>query len=223
MSAVWFAAAGWSTAAGAATAVQVGTSGKTFASAATQCAVNPATGINSPLVQAGLFNPSSQVEADLRLNGVKLAELRAASPSADVWLADGGNAVTVALSRRVRDIYEFSVTPGQCNLPAVPGNWYSPDGTLEYAASGKSYLTVVPGCALNPATGLTQPFVNLFDNGSFLLNVSVNGIALTQLSALRPATPVFLSAGQNVITAANASLSTDSFIRDGGTGTCVLP
>jgi hypothetical protein len=222
-SAAWLAAAGLSTSTLAATAVQVGNSGKTFASAAAQCAVNPATGVNSPLVQAGLFNPSSRAEADLRLNGVKVQELRAASPAADVWLADGSNSVTVALSRRVTDTYVFSVTAGQCNLPAVPGNWYSPDGTLEYGASAKSYLTVVPGCALNPATGLTQLFVNLFDNGGFLLNVSVNGTALTQLSASRPKTPVFLSAGPNLITAANASVSTDSFIRDGGVGTCVLP
>jgi hypothetical protein len=113
------------------------------------------------------------------------------------------------------------VTAGQCGLP--PGNFYSPDGTLEYAASGKSYMTVTPGCAFNPATGLTQPFVNLFDNGSFLLNVSVNGAALTQLSATRPRTNIYLRAGQNLITAANGSLSTDTYRRDGGSGTCVLP
>jgi hypothetical protein len=121
------------------------------------------------------------------------------------------------------DTYAFSVTPGQCNLPDTSGNTFSADGTLEYAASGKSYATVTPGCALSPATGQPQPYVNLFDNGGFLLNVSVNGVALTQLSAQRPHTPVFLGAGQNVISAANGSLSTDYYIRDGGDGRCVLP
>ena len=212
-----------STTAQAATTVQIGASGRTFASSAAQCALNPATGVNAPKVQAGLFNPTPRTEADLRLNGVKVKELKANSPVSDVWLADGRNAVSVVLSKKVMDTYVFSVSSGQCNLPATPGNFYSADGTLEYAISGKSYLTVAPGCALNPSTGLAQPFVNLFDNGSFLLNVSVNGTPLTQLSALRPHTPVFLSAGQNTITAANGSLSTDTFVRDGGTGGCALP
>jgi len=172
---------------------------------------------------AGLFNPTHEAEAVLRLNGVKLKSLQATSPSADVWLLDGNNVVSVTLSKKVSDNYVFAVRSGQCNVPVTTGNYFSADGSLEYAVSGKSYLTVAPGCALNPATGLTQPFVNLFDNGSFLLNVSVNGVALTQLSSLRPRAVVFLSAGQNVITAANGSASTDSFVRDGGTGTCVLP
>jgi hypothetical protein len=55
-----------------------------------------------------------------------------------------------------------------------------------------------------------------------LLNVSVNGVPLTQLSASRPHTPVFLSAGLNLISAANGSLSIDYYYRDGGDG-CVLP
>jgi hypothetical protein len=64
--------------------------------------------------------------------------------------------------------------------------------------------------------------VNLFDNGVYLLNVSVNGVPLTQLSAQHAYTPVFLRAGPNVISAANGSLSTDHFIRDGGNGSCAL-
>jgi len=212
-----------STTALAGTTVQIGNSGKTFASAAAQCAVHPVTGVNTPMVQAGLFNPTPRAEADVRLNGVKLQEVKATAPVVDVWLADGNNTVSVALSRKVSDSYAFAVAPGQCTLPSIPGNFFSPDGTLEYAASGKSYLTVAPGCALNPATGLTQPFVNLFDNGSFLLNVSVNGIPLTQLSATRPRAVVCLAAGRNLITAVNGGLSTDSYLREGGSGTCVLP
>jgi hypothetical protein len=222
-SAALIAAAGVSTSASAANTVQIGTSGRTFASAAALCAVNPATGVNSPTVQAGLFNPTPHAEAVVRLNGVKLKELQGSKPVVDVWLADGSNSVTVRLSRRPTDTYVFQVISGQCTLPATPGNFYSADGTVEYAASGKSYLTAAPECALNPVTGSTQPFVNLFDNGGFLLNVSVNDVALTQLSALRPHALVFLSAGLNVITAANGALSTDTFVRDGGTGTCVLP
>lgn len=92
---------------------------------------------------------------------------------------------------------------------------------MEYAESG-SYATVTPGCGLSPTTGQPQPYVHLFDNGGFLLNVSVNGVPLTQLSALKSHTPVFLSAGQNVISAANGTLSTDYYIRNGGDGRCVL-
>ena len=210
-------------AAWAATTVQIGASGRTFASSTPLCAINPATGVNAPMVQAGLFNPSPRTEADLRLNGSKLKELDASTPAADVWLAAGSSTLRVVLSKRVADSYVYAVAPGQCTVPTTPGNVFSADGTLEYAVSGKSYLSVAAGCALNPATGLTQPFVNLFDNGSFVLNVSVNGVPLTQLSALRPRTVVFLSAGQNAITAVNGSLSTDSYVRDGGTGTCTLP
>jgi hypothetical protein len=107
-------------------------------------------------------------------------------------------------------------------LPDTSGNFFSADGSLEYAASGKSYATVVPGCAVSPKTGQPTPYVNLFDNGGFLLNVSVNGVPLTQLSARKPHTPVFLSAGLNVISAANGKLSTDYYIRSGGDGHCVL-
>jgi hypothetical protein len=64
--------------------------------------------------------------------------------------------------------------------------------------------------------------VHLVDDGGYLLNVSVNGEPLTQLSATRPHTPVFLSAGVNVISAVNGSLTVDYYVRDGGTGTCSL-
>ncbi|WP_292992983.1 hypothetical protein [Nitrosomonas sp.] len=131
--------------------------------------------------------------------------------------------MVVALSKKKADNYAFTVQPGMCTLPDTSGNTFSADGTLEYAASGKSYATVQPGCALNPGAGRAQPYVNLFDNGSYMLNVSVNGVPLTQLSASRPHTPVFLSAGQNVISAANGSLSIDYYIRDGGDGSCILP
>lgn len=204
----------------AATTVQIGPSGKTFASLGVQCAIHPRTGVSSPAVRAGVFNPRPRTQAELHLNGKKLRELDAESPAARVWLADGSNAVTVMLNKRLIDTYDFVVTGAQCGLP--PGNFYSPDGTLEYAASGKSYLTVTPGCALNPSTGVEQPFVNLFDNGSFLLNVSVNGAPLTQLSAVRPRATVFLNAGMNTITAENGALSTDRFMRDGGSGTCLM-
>lgn len=220
--AVLFTVAGAVPTAWAATTVQIGSSGKTWASSAAQCAVNPATGAVAPKVQAGLFNPRRDAEAVVSLNGVRLQQVDSGAPTAEVWLAVGSNQVVVALNRRTADAYAFNVTAGQCTPPAPSGNFFSADGTLEYAASGKSYLTVTPGCALNPATGLTQPFVNLFDNGSFLLNVSVNGVALTQLSTLRPRAVVFLGAGANAITAANGTLSTDTFVRDGGSGQCVL-
>jgi hypothetical protein len=127
--------------------------------------------------------------------------------------------VVVALNKKTADSYVFRVIAGMC----PSGNTFSADGSLEYAASGKSYATVIPGCALNGKTGRVQPYVNLFDNGNYLLNVSVNGVALTQLSAVHPHTPLFLSAGVNVITAANGSLSTDYYVRGGGDGTCTLP
>lgn len=215
------AIAAMATSAWAATAVQIGPSGKTYASSAVTCAANPSTGVLSPVVQAGLFNPKTNASAAIVLNGMQVADVTSASPAADVWLVEGNNTVVVALSKKTADAYSFAVQPGMCALPDTSGNTFSADGTLEYAASGKSYATVTPGCAWNGATG--QPYVNLFDNGDFLLNVSVNGVPLTQLSATRPHTPVFLSAGQNVISAANAFLSIDYYVRDGGTGTCALP
>lgn len=220
--AMFAAAAGPSTSAWAATNVTIGASGKTFASSTVQCASNP-SGVNAPKVQAGLFNPKPNTSAVVSLNGAVTANVTTADPVADVWLADGSSKVVVALSKKVADTYAFNVAPGMCSLPDTSGNTFSADGTLEYAASGKSYATVTPGCALNGRTGLTQPYVNLFDNGSFLLNVSVNGVPLTQLSATRPNTPVFLSAGLNVISAANGSLSVDYYVRDAGNGQCVLP
>jgi hypothetical protein len=174
-------------------------------------------------VEAGLFNPKSGASATVSLNGASVAKVTTANPATNVWLADGNNTVVVALNKKTADSYSFSIQPGMCALPDTSGNTFSADGTLEYAASGKSYATVTPGCALNSATGLTQPYINLFDNGGYMLNVSVNGVPLTQLSATRPHTPVFLSAGQNVISAANGTLSIDYYVRDGGNGSCTLP
>jgi hypothetical protein len=209
--------------ASAATTVQVGPSGKTYASSAVRCAADPVTGISSPVIEAGLFNPKKGTTAAVAVNGVTVATVTIDAPAANVWLADGNNMVVVALSKRIADAYTFVVQPGMCALPDTSGNTFSADGTLEFAASGKSYATVTPGCALNGATGVPQPYINLFDNGGYLLNVSINGEPLTQLSATRPHTPVFLSGGQNVISAANGFLSVDYYVRDGGNGTCALP
>ena len=205
----------------AATTVQVGQSGKTFASSTVQCSIDAADGVRKPMVEAGLFKARRNSAAVVSLNGAFYANVSIADPAANVWLADGANAVVVALNKRVADSFVFTVVSGQCKLPDTSGNWFSADGTLEYAASGKSYATVTPGCAMGP-TGKPQPYVNLFDNGTFVLNVSVNDVPLTQLSASRPHTLVFLAAGLNVISAANGSLSTDYYMRDGGDGRCVL-
>lgn len=214
---------GSATLASAGTGVQVGPSGRTFASAAVQCAIDPASGSAVPTVQAGLFNPKPRTSAVVSLDGDAVATVSTADPVATLRLAEGVQTVAVALSRKTVDRYVFSVAAGQCALPDTSGNTFSADGTLEYAASGKSSATVMPGCALNAATGQAQPYVHLFDNGGFLLDVSVNGVPLTQLSAQQPHTPVFLAAGLNLIAAANASLSTDHYLRDGGDGRCVLP
>lgn len=207
----------------AGTTIQVGDSGKTYASSMVQCAANPATGGQAPLVEAGLFNPKRSVSASVSLNGNLVGTVTADSPATPVWLQDGDNSLVVALNKKTVDRYVFTVQPGICALPDTSGNTFSADGTLEYAASGKSYATVTPGCALNAGTGQAQPYVHLVDNGNYLLNVSVNGVPLTQLSATRPHTPVFLSAGVNVISAANGSISIDYYVRDGGSGSCTLP
>ena len=207
----------------AASPVQIGTSGKTYASSAVQCAANPSTGTLAAMVEAGLFNPITKARGTVSLNGTLIANVTGTTPSINVWLADGNNTVVVALNKKTADSYAFSVQSGLCNLPDTSGNTFSPDGVWEYAASGKSYATVTPGCAWNPNTGQPQPYVHLVDNGSYLLNVSVNGVPLTQLSATHPHIPVFLSAGQNVISAANGFVSIDYYVRDGGDGTCVLP
>ena len=213
---------GLGTSASAATTVQVGPSGKTYASSTVRCATNQATGTLSPVVEAGLLNPKNTASAAVVLNGTLVANVTRAVPASDVWLADGANTVVVVLNKKTADAYTFFVQASMCG-PDTSGNTFSADGTLEYAASGKSYATVTPGCALNGATGIAQPYVHLMNTGSYLFNVSVNGVALTQLSATRPHTPVFLSAGQNVISAANGSLSIDYYVRDGGDGMCTLP
>ncbi|MGA9163493.1 MAG: hypothetical protein WBZ31_03480 [Thiobacillus sp.] len=206
----------------AATTIQVGASGKTYASGVVKCAAN-LVGEQSAVVEAGLFNPTTKAHGTVSLNGAPVADITSLNPSTNVWLADGNNTVVVALNKKTADSYAFTVQPGMCALPDTSGNTFSPDGMLEYAASGKSYATVTPGCALNGNTGRAQPYVNLFDNGTYMLNVSVNGIPLTQLSATHLHTPVFLSAGQNVISAANGYVSVDYYVRDGGDGTCTLP
>jgi len=201
-----------------------GSSGKTYASDAVECAANPDNNrAQSPRVTAGLYNPKKNASATVSLDGAFVENVSTVNPATNVWLVYGDNTVVVALDNHMADSYTFNVPEDTCALPDTSGNTYSADGTLEYAASGKSYATVKPGCALNAKTGLAQPYVNLLDNGSYLLNVSVNGVSLTQLSTLRPHTPVFLSAGQNVISAANGSLSTDYYVRDGGDGRCTLP
>jgi hypothetical protein len=179
----------------------------------------------APVVKAGLYNPKRTSSATVSLNGAGVASVTFFNPDADVWLTNGANKVVVALSKGAADSYSFDASSEQLNIciPDTSGNTFSPDGTLEYAASGKSYATVTPGCALNGSTGRAQPYVNLIDNGSYMLNVSVNGIALTQLNATHPHTPVFLSAGLNVISAANANLSIDYYVRNGGDGACTLP
>ena len=128
----------------------------------------------------------------------------------------------MALNRGGTDSYAFDASSAQLNYCIPDTSENTSDGTWEYAFSGKSKATVAPGCALNPITGLAQPYVHLVDNGDYLLNVSVNNVPLTQLSTTRPHTPVFLSAGLNVISAANGSLSTDQYVRDGGVGSCTL-
>lgn len=217
-----FGAAAW-----AVTGVQVGTSGKTYASASVTCSMHPVNGM-SPMVQAGLYNPKKTSTATVLLNSTEVQAVSFYTPDATVWLANGINNIDVALSKRVVDSYQFDASldypqqPNTC-LPDTRTNTVDTVSGVETAVSGKSSMTITAGCAVNPASGKAQPFVNLFDNGSYLLNVSVNNVALTQLNgSTRRSTPVFLSAGWNVISAANGSLSTDYFVRNGGTGSCTL-
>lgn len=206
------------------TGIQIGPSGDTYASAGLQCALNPVAGM-APMVQAGLYNPKKNTSGTVSLNAAPVATVNFLSPDTTVWLANGINAVDVAIRKRA-DSYSFDASlayPGQPNvcIPDTSGNTVS--GDVEVAVSGKSYTTVTPGCALS-ASGQAQPFVNLVDNGTYLLDVSVNNVPLTQLNGTtRVHTPVFLSAGLNVISAANGSVSTDYYVRDGGSGSCSLP
>ena len=208
------------------TGVQLGASGSSYASAELQCGLHPVAGM-SPWVQAGLYNPKRTAKATVQLNGAAVATVTFLSPDATVWLANGGNTVGVAFSKRSVDSFSFdasTVYPGQPNVCIPDTRTNSVSGDLETALSGKSSATVVPGCALNAATGRAQPYVHLFDNGPYLLNVSVNNVALTQLNGVtRRSTPVFLAPGLNIISAANGALSTDFFVRDAGTGSCTLP
>ena len=223
----WVAAMALGTPVWALTGVQIGASGKTYASAGLECGLNPVEGM-APFVRAGLYNPKKNANATVSLDGSPVATVTFLAPDATVWLSNGPNAVSVAVDRRTADSYAFDATvstsfsqPNIC-IPDTSDNVVS--GDLETAASRKSYATVTPGCAFNALTGRAQPYVNLFDNGGYLLNVSVNNIALTQLNGTtRTHTPVFLSPGLNVISAANGSLSTDYYVRDGRAGSCTLP
>lgn len=203
---------------------QIGASGKTFASDAWACAMHPTRGY-SPQVTAGLYQPSPSATAKVLLNGKRVALVDAAVPSATVWLANGLNNVGVKLGKKANDAFAFDASltwtnqPNAC-IPDTGANVVA--GNVETAASGKSYAVVHPGCARNPATGRTQAFVNLFDAGTWLLNVSVNGVALTQLNGTtRVSVPVFLETGLNLITAANGELSVDAYVRDVPAGFCL--
>lgn len=209
----------------AAQGIQVGASGKTYASDALACAMNPVAGL-APMVQAGLYNPRPRSKATVSLNGTPVAQVTGRAPDATVWLANGANTVVVALGRRVADRFAFDASlafPGQPNVCIPDTRNNSVVGDLEYAASGRSYAVVTPGCAVNPGTGLAQPYVNLFDNGAYLLDVSLNGVPLTQLNgSSRTHVAVFLAPGLNVISAAYGTTGVDAFVRDGGTGSCTL-
>lgn len=210
-----------------ATGTQVGPTGKTYASAGVICEMHPKNGM-APMAHAGLYNPASTASATVSLNSNGVAVVTFASPDASVWLDNKLNTVAVALNKRTSDSYAFDATPfaGQLNvcLPNTTGNTFNADRTLEYSVSGKSYATVTPGCAFNSLTGRAQPYVNFFDNGSYLLNVSINNTPLTQLNGTtRKSTPIFLAPGYNVISAVNGSLSIDYYVRHGGAGTCTLP
>jgi hypothetical protein len=202
---------------------KIGASGKTYASNTPICALHPITGM-SPKVLAGLYNPAKNASAMVSDNAKDVAKVTFASPDADVWLTPQVNKVEVALSKTMSDSYQFDATPDANRknicVPDTSGNQIT--NGLEYAASSKSYATVTPGCAMHGTQA--QPYVNLFDNGTYLLNVSANNVALTQLNGTtRRSTPVFLVPGLNVISAANGSLTTDYYVRDGGTGSCTLP
>lgn len=214
-----------STSAWPATGIQVGPTGKTYASSAIQCAMNPVAGM-APMVQAGLYNPHRSSQAAVSLNGVAVATANFLSPDVTVWLANQVNTVAVSFNRGLGDQYTFDASlpgasqPNIC-IPDTSANVVS--GDLETAASGKSSAGVSPGCALNPASGRAQPYVTVFDNATYLLNVSINYTPLTQLNGItRRSIAVFLSAGQNVISAANGAISTDYFVRDGKDGSCAL-
>ena len=206
----------------AATGIQVGASGNTYASSGLTCAVHPVAGM-SPRVQAGLYNPKRNSSAAVSLNGAAVATVTFFNPDANVWLVNGANTVVVALNKRSADSYKFDAASTQPNIciPDTSANTLS--GDFETAASAKSYATVKPGCAQNPLTGRAQPYIHLFDNGAYLLDVSINNVPLTQLSQYHAHTPVFLSAGLNVISAANVAESIDYYVRDGGNGSCDLP
>jgi hypothetical protein len=199
--------------------LEIAASGKSSATVIPGCALNPASGQMQRYVN--LFDNGAYL-LNVSVNGVPLTQLNAPNDHTPVLLSAGWNVIAVANGTLSTDYYVRDGGDGAC-LPDTSGNTFSPDGTLEYAASGKSSATVTSGCALNPATGQVQRYVNLFDNGGYLLNVSVNNVPLTQLSATRPHTPVFLSPGLNVISVANGTLSIDYYVRDGGDGTCTLP
>ncbi|MGJ0509269.1 MAG: hypothetical protein ACR652_19530 [Methylocystis sp.] len=201
------------------TDAKIGPSGKTYASAAVKCALDPVAGM-APMVQAGLYNPSKTASAAVKLNGNAVTTVTFISPDATVWLPNSANTVTVSPDKKTTDSYSYDTSTSQINV-CVPNTTNTVTGDLEYAA--QSYATVTPGCALNPANGKRQLYVNLFDKTTAILNVTLNQVPLTQMSASRPKALIFLAPGWNVFTAANG-LGTDTFVRKGvELDTCALP
>jgi hypothetical protein len=208
----------------AATGDIVGPSGKTYASGGIKCGLHPIAGM-SPFVNAGLYNPGTRDKATVSLNGSLVANVTFINPDATVWLANQVNKIVVAINKRATDSYSFDATPdpttNQANvcLPDTTSNIVDTTSDIETTVVGNSEATITPGCANG------KPFVNLFRlNSNVILNVSVNGTPLTQLSNSRPHTPVTLRAGLNVISVEVATFVTphaiEYYVRDGGTGTC---
>lgn len=198
-----------------ATNVQIADSGRSFSSTLVRCHANPDTGDLAPAVIVGLFNPKPIARADVTLNGSIIGTLTADdNRRIEVWLKENENVISVDFPKGKSDLYTFDAPPDVCALPEPIGNRFSADGLTEYAASEKSYATVNTSCAFNPKTGSDQSYINLFVSGNFLLNVSLNGIPLTQLGPRRPNTHIFLDPGRNVISAANGFLTVDHYIRD---------
>jgi hypothetical protein len=188
---------------------QIGISGLTQASTQVTCS----GGI--PTIEVALVNPKPKSTSDVSLNGSYQVTLTKDNPSAVIQLNDGNNIVDVAINLKKTDSYIFDVSPGLCDS----GN--TSDGTFEYGVNDTSKVDITTGCMWNGVTG--QPYVHVY-RISNAINISLNSQPVSQLIGSYYVKVVPLNAGANTITTALLSGSpVDSYVRDGGDGTCLIP
>lgn len=92
--------------------IQLGESGKTYASSAVSCAVNPENERLPLIEEVGLYKPKGKASADVSRNDVFVKTVTTDDPFVEVWLEYGINDIVVTVNRHTIDTYTYSVPIG---------------------------------------------------------------------------------------------------------------